>query len=342
MDLGKFIFGEDASTAIKPYRDDYESAKEDLYGTFAKAFNDAEFYDENKELFDQLDKEIPGFSEQWLSGTTGQGLWDTAEAKKDIVNDAYNALGKAKRENKYNVFGSGILGTLLNPVVGAADYVADTGMGIAPMPISLLRTGQRYNKTDSEGFKESDLGQDLGNVISAGSTIAGGGALGSGASLGAKIATEAGLGALQNVGMDLAQGGEYTNYGDLAGSALTGAAFGAAIPALGAGASKLSSAVTNTGRNAIANQAMQQGYSQAMANQIAQNTGKGAQVAAGLGKVAKSKPFKVGAGAVAGGTLLSKLLGNRDASQTGYNDNATYGSDLYGTTQGYNYGTYGY
>lgn len=342
MDLGKLIFGEDYNTAIKPYREAYEGSKQNLYDVYANAFDDAKFYEENKDLFEKAEKDNPGITEQFLSGTYGKGLEESGKAAEEAVKEAYNELGKAKRENKYNVFGNGLLGSLLNPVVGAGDYIADTGLGIAPLPISILRAGQRYSNTDNEGFKESDLGQDIGSMISAGSLVAGGGALGSGASLGAKLAAEAGAGALQNVGMDLYQGGEYTDYGNLAGDALSGAAFGAAIPLAQTGLGKVGSALRNRGQSAIANQAMGQGYSQAMANQLAQNTGKAAQTAAGLGSVARTKPFKIGAGAVAGGTLLSNLLGNRDSNQTGYNDNATYGSDLYNTTKGYNYGTYGY
>lgn len=353
MDLGKFIFGQGYNEAIRPYRETYEGAKQDLYDVYANAFDDSQFYEKNKDLFKEAEKENPGITQQFLSGTYGKGLAESGKAAQSAVDEAYNALGKAKRENKYNVVGNGLLGTLLSPFFGVADVAGDMfeqgGKSIGNL-VSGMTSGDwnkydvsnRYNRTDSEGFKTNDFAQDLGSIGNAVLSAADVGNLGSAASLGTKALRGAALGGTQNMLYNLQQNGEYANLGDILSDVAYGAGFGAGIPVLGAVGSKLGSAVANKGVDAIANQAVQQGYAPELARQIAQNTSKASQAAAGLGQVMRSKPFKIGAGAVAGGTLLSNLMGNQNANQTGYNDDATYGSDLYGTTQGYNYGTYGY
>lgn len=307
----------------------------------------------NKEIYEGLNP-LESFATWLVNGLSGQG--NEADYLKthgftDEVQQAGEAglldqstLNTLRGETERNLTkemekGTGATAGLQNvPIIGGIlDYL------VAPVA-QTAGAGQALNKGiggDWSDWNKRDTVSDiaaLGQVLSNAATAG----IGAPSTLGGKIAAGAVLGGVDNALDTLRQQGSDINMGDLLSSTAVGAGFGAAIPALGAGAKKLGSSVANTGRNAIANQAMQQGYGQAMANQIAQNTGRGTQIAAGLGKTIKSKPFKIGAGAVAGGTLLSNLLGNRNANQTGYNDDATYGSDLYGTTQGYNYGTYGY
>lgn len=214
----------------------------------------------------------------------------------------------------------GILGAIFNP---AARLAGDVASGVSG------KLGEYQN------LNQRDTLSSLGDVISLAGNIA--------IPSTSNVLAGAGIGALSNAGDYLGSTStENRDFGDLGSSIGLGAAFGGAIPLAQKLGKRAGAAVANRGRNAIASQAMQQGYAPAMANQIARNTSRAAQATAGLGQVMRSKPFKIGAGAVAGGTLLSNLLGSRNANQTGYNDDATYGSDLYGTTEGYNYGTYGY
>ena len=286
----------------------------------------------NKKIFSDLYNASDDETKNYLNnlGITPGTLDESARLADEALKQADSNLNQGQLRfdgGSVDLMG-GLLGAIFNPAVRLA---GDIGAGV---------TGNldKYQK-----LNERDALSSIGDIISLAGNFAVPTTALSGASLGAKALAGAGIAGAANAGDYLGSTSTANrNAGDLANSIGMGAAFGAAIPALGAGAKKLGSSVANTGRNAIANQAMQQGYGQAMANQIAQNTGRGTQIAAGLGKTIKSKPFKIGAGAVAGGTLLSNLLGNRNANQTGYNDDATYGSDLYGTTQGYNYGTYGY
>ena len=147
-------------------------------------------------------------------------------------------------------------------------------------------------------------------------------------------------GGLDNLFNTMREEGQNTNLGNLLSSAATGAAFGAAIPAAG----KVANKIGQRGTNYLANQALSSGLAQDanMASQIAKNTSSLTKARAAFSSLPKWGKAGLVGGTAAGGVALANLLGNRDANQTGYNDEATYGSDLYGTTQGYNYGTYGY
>lgn len=154
------------------------------------------------------------------------------------------------------------------------------------------------------------------------------------------IAAGATVGGLDNLFNTMREEGQNVNLGNLLSSGATGAAFGAAIPAAG----KLASKIGQRGENYLANQALSSGIAQdaGTAANIAKNTGKFTKARAAFSSLPKWGKAGLVGGTAAGGVALANLLGNRNDNQTGYNDDATYGSDLYGTTQGYNYGTYGY
>lgn len=307
----------------------------------------------NKEIYEGKNP-LESFATWIVNGLSGQGnesdylkthgfTDDVRQAGEAGLLDA-DTMNAIRNETERNLTkemqtGTGVTAGLREtPVIGGIlDYM------VAPIA-QTAGAGQALNRVLGGDWSEWNKRDTLSDVAALGQVLSNAATAGVGApaSLGGKVAAGATLGGIDNALDTLRTQGSEVNLGDLLSSTAVGAGFGAAIPAIGAGAKRAGSAVANRGRNAIASQAMQQGYAPAMANQIARNTSRAAQATAGLGQVMRSKPFKIGAGAVAGGTLLSNLLGSRNANQTGYNDDATYGSDLYGTTEGYNYGTYGY
>jgi len=350
MDLGKLLFGQSYNEAIDPYREEAKAARDNAIRA------------------------------QFIEGLSGEDKNALIKEADEYANQAASDYAKALRENRYNVIGNGLLGTLLNPVGQVLDATGDifglennikylTGQELTDAEKAQMKNasenpiiGGLQNRYNEESTLLNDLGgvntewkgdkrlnsplSDLGAVINLAATTAGGAGLGSGLSLSKKIALEGGLGGLQQLGYGLEQRG---NLGDEESNALsdigTGAAFGAAIPLAGGIAGKIGSNVARRGENYLANQALSSGLTNdaGIASQIARNTGKFTKARAAFSSLPKIGKAGVLGGTVAGGVALNNLLnGGSNSAQTGYNDDATYGSDLYGTTQGYNYGTYGY
>lgn len=255
------------------------------------------------------------------------GLLDK-DTLTSYTNEAEKQLAKDMEK------GTGVTGGLKNtPLVGEiANYFVEPIAQTAGAGQALnagLGSGNwdRWNKRD----KVSDvgaLGQTVLNVATP--LVAPSG-----------IAAGAVTGGLDNMFNTMREEGSQTNLGNLLSSAGTGAAFGALIPAVG----KVAGKIGQRGENYLANQALSSGLTNdaGVASQIAKNTGKFTKARAAFSSLPKIGKAGVVGGAVAGGVALNNLLnGGSNSAQTGYNDDATYGSDLYGTTQGYNYGTYGY
>ena len=264
-----------------------------------------------------------------------QDVRDAGEAgllDKDTLTSYTNEAEKQLAKDMEK--GTGVTGGLKNtPLVGEiANYFVEPIAQTAGAGQALnagLGSGNwdRWNRRD----KVSDvgaLGQTLLNVATP--LVAPSG-----------IAAGAVTGGLDNMFNTMREEGSQTNLGNLLSSAGTGAAFGALIPAVGKAAGKIG----QRGENYLANQALSSGLTNdaGVASQIAKNTGKFTKARAAFSSLPKIGKAGVVGGTVAGGVALNNLLnGGSNSAQTGYNDNATYGSDLYGTTQGYNYGTYGY
>ena len=358
MDLGKLLFGQSYNEAVDPYREEAKAARD--------AAIDAQFiegldYDDKMALIESADK---------------------------YANQTASDYAKALKDNQYNVFGNGVVGTLLNPVAQVLDTAVDvsgsekylkkalgqelTDDEKAQMeaetqnpinfinPVSKVSSGlsNRYSEEspylqDLGGIRDEWTGDktmhnpisDLGAAIDAASLAVGGGTLGAGMSLGKKAALEAGLGGLQQLGYGLEKRG---NLGDDESNVLsdiaTGAAFGAAIPVAGSVAGKVGNRIAQRGENYLANEALARGIANNAtdAAQIAKNTGRTTKARAAFSSLPKWGKIGLVGGTAAGGATLANLLNSNANNQTGYDDEAVYGSDKYGTTQGYNYGTYGY
>lgn len=250
----------------------------------------------------------------------------TNQVERGLTSDMEKGIGAVK---------GGILGDIPlvgNIVQGITEPLAQTA-GAAQALNAGVNSGNwdRWNKRDNISDLAA-LGQSIVaplELIIPNSTVATG-------------ATIGGLGSLLG---GLRESGENTDIGDLLGQTATGAAIGGAIPIGSKVAGKIGNAISKRGTNYLANQALASGLAQdaGTAAKIAQNTGKLTKARAAFSSLPKWGKAGLVGGTVAGGVALNNLLNSRNAdTQTGYNDNAVYGSDNYGTTQGYNYGTYGY
>lgn len=298
--LKDLLFGQSYNEATDPARENYKNAQQSVYDAYQQAFDDAEFYRSNKELFDEVGKDIPGLTKAFVDTTYGDGLNKTVKSRQDAADEAKKQYAAAMRENKYNVVGNGILGSLLSPFFGVADVGGDLVTG---------QIGDRYSRdANGDGIPDNDLTQDIGSFLNAGLTLAGGGNLGSGASLASKALTGAGLGAAQNAAYSLQQNGNDTwnNLGTLTDDVLLGATIGGALPVATAGLGKVKSGVTNA--------LTKRGVSPSTASKL----GRVAQVGTG-----------VGAGAIGLNGLLSRGGNQNQAQQddnaySGYTNNNTY------------------
>lgn len=346
MDLGKLLFGQSYNEAVDPYREEAKNARD------------------------------AAIRAQFAEGLTNDEKKALVQASDEYANQAASDYAKALRENKYNVIGNGLLGTLLTPVGQVLDTTSDIfgtenslkallGQDMAEKEKEQLTNatstpivGGLQNRYDEESQLLNDLGgvettwkgdrtantplSDIGAIINLASTAAGGAGLGSGLSLGKKAALEAGLGGLQQLGYGLEQRGNLGNEeSNVLSDIGTGAMFGAAFPLAGGAIGKIG----QRGEKYLANQALASGIANNASNavDIARNTSGLTKARAAFSSLPRWGKVGLAGGAAAGGLALNNLLNSRNAdTQTGYDDEAVYGSDNYGTTQGYNYGTYGY
>lgn len=345
MALSDFLFGQSYDEAVNPYKEAYKAAEQNVHDTYASAFDDSNFYNQNKDLFAEVEKEMPGFTDSFLQGTYGKGLQDRMDTAQAAADEAYRQYGAAKRANKYNVVGNGLLGTLLSPVIGVADMTGDlfaSGAQSAANLASGITSGDwdkygnsnRYNEVDSDGHKVNDFAQDVGTLANAALMGSGFGNLGSAASLGSKALVGAGLGAGQSIAADLQNGGEYTDLGSLGSNALFSGLIGGALPIAGNLARNISTrgavkSVNNALRNAgfgsnlddagmyaagqnVLGDQYQELLSQANSgtrNKLT-NFATGALPNSRLGKAAA-----IGGGAALGGYGLSKMFGGNNTQQ---------------------------
>ena len=338
MALTDFLFGQSYDEAVNPYKEAYKAAEQNVHDQYASAFDDAEFYRQNKDLFAEMEKEMPGFTDSFLQDTYGQGLQNRMDTARAAADEAYDQYGAVKRANKYNVIGNGLLGSLLSPVIGVADMTGDlltSGAQSAANIASGISTGDwdkygntnRYAKVDSDGHRENEFLQDVGTLGNFALSAGGLGNLGSGASTAMKALTGAGIGAAQSAAYDLQQGGEYTDLGTLGQNMLFSGAIGGAIPIAGGLANNLATRgaarnVNNALRNAgFGDWSMQEAMDQ-LGDQYqdlirAANTGarnKVANFATGIlpeSSLARAA-LGVGAAGLGGYGLSSALSSNQD------------------------------
>ena len=198
-----------------------DTLKQAQQASKAQADATAFYYDNIENNWDNLDQN----SRADVLGQYNQ-LNNSATSASQGYDDYFSAYNQEEKDNKYNYFGNGLLGALLNPIGQTASAAKD------------LATGQ-YQENGRDAM--SDLGAAGQTALSflpfAGGLARAGGAVGKvGAGVGKAVNSVPGMaltGAGFNAGETLRQGGAETDPAELLASAGTGAAFGAGIPIAG-------------------------------------------------------------------------------------------------------------
>lgn len=309
-----WLFGNDTQKKLdqtqqqmRDYRYGLDSSRE-MAGAMDSILKDPA----NKDLITTVAAQNPSFISDWTSQT--QDLRRQANFGDLSYKDMQDQYDTMEKKNRYNYFGDGLLGMLLNPIGQTATAVGD-----------LVSGNYVKNKRDVA----SDLGAGLETALTLVPMVGG---IAKGAKLGGGLAKMGnmmnstkgmiGTGALFGGADALRQEGADANPMDVLTGAGTGAAFSAAIPfgqklLQKRGTNVLSNAMTNRGMDqaainatmgALPNKAL---YQTALKSYIPQST---------FGKVA------LGGGLLYGG---SKLLGGGGQPAMNYNDYSGMAQDPY-------------
>lgn len=232
-----------------------------------------------------------------------ENLRSYSDQSNSAYDDINKQLGDYNKKNKYNYFGNGLIGSILNPIGQTASAVTD------------LATGD-YAKNGR------DLWSDLGAAGETALTVLPGvGALAKGAKLGkvasgidkfnkaaytipGSMATGAVWGGLDKVREDGAQ----VNPMDILGSAGTGAAFGGIIPAVGKYGGNM---LQKRGTNVLQRSMARSGIDNDVAQQLLTATPKRALYQEALRSYIPKSTFgkvALGGGALYGGSQLMGMM----------------------------------
>lgn len=267
------------------------------------------------------------YTSDWLN--QARGMRASVNRNQSSVDDMQKQYDAAEKSNRYNYFGNGLLGALLNPI----GQTATAGFDLA--------TGQ-YENNDRDVM--SDLGAAGQTALSflpfAGGLAKAGGLVGkAGAGVGKAVNSVPGMaltGAGFNAGETLRQQGSDVDMGDLASSAGIGAAFGAGIPIAGRmggkflrnrGAKQVAEKFMTDPRNAKASAQLQEAGGGAVNSLIRDIAGRErnnlAQRYGGLYQNALSSmvprstagKLALGGGAIYGGSRLLGMGAEQDPTQ---------------------------
>lgn len=291
--LSNLLFGTDTR--------DSENARNwqavnDARGDYAAAQAYQSYYKNLKEDDPDTYNKIAGAYD--MSGIESDSFLDPYS---NAVSEANNTFNDRFKHNRYNEFGNGIIGSLINPVGQVASLGGDLLYGAG--------TGDWSNAA------KRDYVSDLGALANTALTFTGAGNLARTAPLASKIAAGAAMGGAQNAAFNLWQNGSDAKIGDVLGDAAFGAAIGGAMPAVGNALGN----ITTRGAQRIVDKGLQNaGKTPANANAYmslinnAKSGARGKLLSFGAGIVPQTKLGKaaaIGGGAALGGYGLSKIFG---------------------------------
>lgn len=310
--LSNLLFGTDTRDsenarnwqAVNDARGDYAAAQ--AYQSYYKNLkeNDPDTYNKIASAYDMSGIESDSFLDPYSSA----------------VSEATNTFKDRFKHNRYNEFGNGIIGSLINPVGQVASLGGDLLYGAG--------TGDWSNAA------KRDYVSDLGALANTALTFTGVGNLARTAPLASKIAAGAAMGGAQNAAFNLWQNGSDAQIGDVLGDAAFGAAIGGAIPIAGNAIGNITQRgavknVNNALRNAgfgsnLDNAGMYAAGQNVLGDQYQSlldqansgvrnkltNFATGALPNSRLGKMAA-----IGGGTALGGYGLSKLFGGNNTQQ---------------------------
>ena len=233
-----FLFGKNKDQIDSEYSKAIKDTKQSMADSVYQQHYNKALYDANKDYFDSVGVKDPSASYWNDNGQITNALNDTVNQYSKYLNDLSKEREDVARQNKYNIYGNGLIGNLLNPF-------HQTGTSIQDLVTSGTKEWQNGNR---------DLASDLGSAAEVALTLLTLGA-GSGASAGAKtLAKTIGKGALLGAGYGATgalrdMGSRDFNLGQLALSTGIGAAVGGGTAGLGYGIGKIGDKYASRAQN---------------------------------------------------------------------------------------------
>lgn len=210
-----FLFGKNREQIDKDYSSALKSAGEERAKAVEQAVYNGQLYNANKDLFEEKGIEQP---------ITGG---EVSSAYADEMNNLEKERAKAWKQNKYNVLGNGMIGSLINPVIQAGSVAGD--MFASPFRAMAGEETNRYRRDP-----ENDFLSDLGAIGETGITL---GTLGGGTgakTLGGAVKKGALMGAGYGATGTLREQGGNTDLGSLLLATGIGGTVGGALSGMGA------------------------------------------------------------------------------------------------------------
>lgn len=277
-----------------------------LYDQYSQANNAANDYYKNN--IEGVDWGTLGADEKAKRVREYNALDQTRSQYGSQYGQTYDMFNQENKDRRYDYFGNGLLGAILNPIGQTFTAAGDA------------LSGQYEQKGRDVASDLGAAGQTLLSFLPfAGALSKVGGIVGkAGAGVGKAVNSVPGMaltGAGFNAGETLRQNGSETDMNDLLGAAGTGAAFGAGIPIVGRAAGGF---LRNRGSKVLGRELAQSGVDDAAAQQFMSAVPNRALYQTALRSLVPKSTF--GKVAVGGGALLgaNQLMGggNNQADPT--------------------------
>lgn len=229
-----FLFGENKLDIDKKYEDAVANARNAVrQASLTDAYNKA-FINQsknNEEIARKSGVDVDAIRKNnWDEFTDAEGK---KQSYTGYLKDLQKERSAAWDKNKYNVFGNGLVGAVLNPLIQVSDIAGD--MLSSPFRAMAGEETNRYLRDTGNDFVS-----DIGAIGETAFDMAGMGALGNAVKGGAKLTSNLGktalrtglLGAGENAFGTIREEGKDTNAGDVLLSAGLGGAIGGGIGAI--------------------------------------------------------------------------------------------------------------
>lgn len=110
-----FLFGKTKDQYDAEYGKALDSAKQDKADAAYNYYYNKALYDSNKDYFDKMGVQDPSSSYWGSNGRKTNALSDTMNQYSKYMNDLNKEREEVAKKNKYNIYGDGMIGSILNP-----------------------------------------------------------------------------------------------------------------------------------------------------------------------------------------------------------------------------------
>lgn len=110
-----FLFGKTKDQYDAEYGKALDSAKQDKADAAYNYYYNKALYDSNKDYFDKIGVQDPSSSYWGSNGQKTNALSDTMNQYSKYMNDLNKEREEVAKKNKYNIYGDGMVGSILNP-----------------------------------------------------------------------------------------------------------------------------------------------------------------------------------------------------------------------------------